>query len=183
MVEEEKVEKEGDESEEKKETAEIEKLKNRIAELTDILQHLQADFENYKKRIEIEKRQISEYANAGLIRKMLPILDSFDIAIKNTDKKGFKEGIQLIYAQFHSLLESEGLEPMRVTGCIFDPNLHEVLMQTESDKPRNTIVEDFQPGYFFRGKVLRHAKVMISRGKKEEGKKECNRSGGNENEN
>ncbi|MBI2660473.1 nucleotide exchange factor GrpE [Candidatus Woesearchaeota archaeon] len=138
-----------------------EKQKNE--ELVDILKRRQAEFENYKKRVEKEKEEFTKYAGALTIGKLLPVLDSFEIALKNTsDKEKFIEGIKMIYAQFHSMLEAEGLRPIKSVGEKFDPYRHEVLMKAESDKPDDTILEEFQKGYMLNDKVLRHSKVKIS---------------------
>src|SRR3989338_4584321 len=93
-------------------------LKNKsIEELTDTLKRLQAEFENYKKRNEKEKIEFVKYSNAGLIASLLPVLDSYELALKNTsDKDKFIEGIKMIYAQLHSMLETEGLRPIKTTG-------------------------------------------------------------------
>ena len=138
-----------------------EKQKN--DELTDTLKRLQAEFENFKKRIEKEKIEFVKYAHAGIIADMLPVLDSFELALKNTaDREKLIEGIKMIYAQFYSMLESEGLRPIKAVGEKFDPYKHEVLMKEESDKPEETILEEFQKGYMLNDKVLRHSKVKIS---------------------
>ena len=135
----------------------------RINELTDTLKRLQAEFENYKKWHAKEKTEFVKYAHADIIAQMLPVLDSFEIALKNTtDKEKFVEGIKMIYAQFHSILEAEGLRPIKAAGEKFDPYKHEVLMKEESDKPEETILEEFQKGYMLNDKVLRHSKVKIS---------------------
>ena len=82
-----------------------EKQKNE--DLTDTLKRLQAEFENYKKRVDKEKSEFMKYAHADVVESMLPVLDSFEIALKNTnDKDKFIEGIKIIYAQFHSILEA-----------------------------------------------------------------------------
>ncbi len=135
----------------------------KIEELTDTLKRLQAEFENYKKRADKEKTEFTKFAHAGLIAQMLPVLDSFQIALKSTDdKEKFIEGMKMIYAQFHSILESEGLMPIKANGEKFDPYRHEVLMKEQSDKPEDTILEEFQKGYMLNDKVLRHSKVKIS---------------------
>ena len=124
---------------------------------------MQAEFENYKKWNAKEKTEFVKYANADFIEKMLPVLDSFEIALKNTsDKEKFVEGMKMIYAQFHAMLEAEGLRPIKSTGEKFDPYKHDVLMKEESDKPEDTILEEFQKGYMLNDKVLRHSKVKIS---------------------
>lgn len=134
-----------------------------IEELTDTLKRLQAEFENYKKRADKERIEFMKYANAGVIAHLLPVIDSFDIALKSTaDREKFIEGIKMIYAQLYSVLESEGLRPIKAIGEKFDPYRHEVLMKEESGKPEETILEEFQKGYMLNDRVLRHSKVKIS---------------------
>ena len=141
----------------------LEEKQKSIEELTDTLKRLQAEFENYKKRIDKEKVEFVKYAHADIVANMLPVLDSFEIALKNTsDKEKFVEGIKIIYAQLHSMLEAEGLKPIKAVGEKFDPYKHEVLMKQESDKPEDTILEEFQKGYMLNDKVLRHSKVKVS---------------------
>ena len=139
-----------------------EKIKS-IEELTDTLKRLQAEFENYRKRIEKEKAEFAKYSHAEIIAKLLPVLDTFEIAFKNTnDKEKFVEGMKMIYGIFHSMLEEEGLKPIKAEGEKFDPYRHEVLLKEESDKPEGTILEEFQKGYMLNDKVLRFSKVKIS---------------------
>src|SRR3989338_9759712 len=159
-----------EEKENKEEPNEIDTFKKqlqeksqKIDELTDTLKRLQAEFENYKKWNAKEKIDFVKYAHADLIAKMLPVLDSFEIALKNTaDKDKFIEGIKIIYAQLHSMLEANGLKPIKAVGEKFDPYRHEVLMKEESDKPEETVLEEFQKGYMLNDKVLRHSKVKVS---------------------
>ena len=137
----------------------------KITELTDTLQRLQAEFENYKKRVEKEKEQFSKYSNHKLIAGLLPLLDSFELAIKNSngaDPEKFRKGVEMIYAQFFSMLESEGLRPIKARGEKFDPYRHEALMQAESDDEHvNIVLEEFHRGYMLRDAVLRTSKVKI----------------------
>ena len=141
----------------------LEEKSQKIDELTDTLKRLQAEFENYKKWNAKEKAEFAKYAHADVIAQMLPVLDSFEIALKNTnDKDKFIEGMKIVYAQFRSMLEAEGLRPIKATGEKFDPYRHEVLMKEESDKPEETILEEFQKGYMLNDKVLRHSKVKVS---------------------
>jgi len=142
---------------------ELEQKNKQIEELTDTLKRLQAEFENYKKWSTKEKSEFLKYAHADLISHLLPVLDSFEIALKNTsDKEKFVEGIKIIYAQLYSALEAEGLKPIKAAGEKFDPYKHEVLIKEESDKPEETILEEFQKGYMLNDKVIRHSKVKIS---------------------
>ena len=139
-----------------------EKQKNE--ELTESLQRLQAEFENYRKRIEKEKEEFVKYAKADLIEKLLPILDSFESAFKNTkDKDKFIKGTELIFAQLCSLLQSEGLRQIKAVGEKLDPYRHEVLLKQESEKEDDIILEELQKGYMLNDKVLRHSKVKVSK--------------------
>ncbi|MEK6942606.1 MAG: nucleotide exchange factor GrpE [Nanoarchaeota archaeon] len=135
----------------------------KIEELTDTLKRLQAEFENYRKRIDKERTEFAKYANASFVEKMLPVLDSFELALKNTeDKEKFLAGVKILFAQFYSALQSQGLKPIKTKDEKFDPFRHEVLMKEASDKPDETILEEFQKGYMLNEKVLRHSKVKIS---------------------
>ena len=141
----------------------IDDKNQKIEELTDTLKRLQAEFENFKKRNEKEKAEFAKYACADIIASILPVLDSFEIALKNTgDKDKFIEGMKIVYAQLHSILEAEGLRPIKAVNEKFDPYKHEVLMKEQSDKPDDTILEEFQKGYMLNDRVLRHSKVKIS---------------------
>ena len=154
-------------SKHEKEKKELENLNNKIKELTDSLQRLQAEFENYKKRIEKEKQDFIRYASQDLIINLLPIVDSFEIALKNhKDKNKFLEGMKLIFSQFYSLLEKGGLKQINPLDEKFDPNKHEVLMCNKSNKPDNTITEVLQKGYIVNDKLIRHAKVKIAKNKR-----------------
>ena len=142
---------------------ELEQKTKSIEELTDTLKRLQAEFENYRKRIEKEKAEFVKYSNADIIADILPVLDSFEMALKHTNEpQKFINGMKLIYAQLHSALEAEGLKPIKADGEKFDPYRHEVLMKEDSEKPEGTILEEFQKGYMLNDKVLRFSKVKIS---------------------
>lgn len=137
---------------------------------TETLQRLQAEFENYEKRIDKEKEDFVKYAKHEMIAKILPILDSFELALKNCkiDKDALK-GFELIFSQLYSTLEAEGLRPIEAFGKKFDPYKHEVLMQEISDKEEGLVLEELQKGYMLNDKVLRHSKVKVA--KKREKKK------------
>ncbi len=147
----------------KQTTPKIDPKDKKIAELTDSLQRLQAEFENYKKFVERSSHDLRKYAAADLIEQLLPILDSFELALKQTkDKEKLCKGIELIYSQFHSLLEKQGLKKIDAKGKL-DPHLHEVLLKEESDKEEDTIIEELQKGYMLGDKVIRHTKVKVSK--------------------
>src|SRR3989344_2077317 len=129
------------------------------------LQILQAEFENYKKRIEKEHQELAKFSNVHLIKKLLPLLDDFDQALNTStaNVEDLKKGLQLLHLKFKKILEEEGLREMKTTNEKFDPHKHEVLLQEVSDKEPETIVEELQKGYFIHDKILRHAKVKIAK--------------------
>lgn len=136
----------------------------KIAELTDLLQRLQAEMENLKKRCEKENSEFKKYSNAEIIGKLLPILDSFELALKNSfNKEEFVKGVELIYSQIYDMLEKEGLQHIKARGVRFDPYKHEVLLteKTEKDEEDELIVEELQKGYMLKDTVLRYSKVKI----------------------
>ncbi len=140
----------------------------KIEELTDTLQRLQAEFENYKKYVEKRNSDFVKYAKAELIGKLLPLLDSFEMALRNvSDKAEFIKGVELIYSQLYSLLEKEGLKKIDANGK-FDPHFHEVLLKEESDKEEDMIIEELQKGYMLNDKIIRHSKVKVSKCKSKE---------------
>jgi molecular chaperone GrpE len=170
------TEKEITEKEEVSETLNIEELKQQYAEQTkrsdeyyQRLIRMQADFENYRRRVGKEKEELLKFAAEDLIVKLLPVLDNFERALaapkednQNTSK--FKEGIEMIYRQFIDILIKEGLSIIPAIGQQFDPVNHEVILQEETkEQPDNTIIEELRRGYCFKGKVIRPAWVKVAR--------------------
>ena len=138
----------------------------REKELEERLIRLQAEFENYKKRAARESEMIRERASAQAMLKLLPVVDDFDMAIAHIDKsphKEFKRGIELIYSKMLDTLKREGVEEMKCLGTSFDPYKHDALRAGAGDEGR--IIEVIQKGYTLKGNVLRHAKVVVGKGK------------------
>jgi len=123
------------------------------------LQRLQAEFDNYRKRIDKEKQEIYDNTNEKLIIRLLDILDSFELALKHNSDKG----VEMIYSQLYSLLESKGLKIIKAEGN-FNPEIHEALIQEKGDED-GMILEELQKGYFLNDKVIRASKVKISKAK------------------
>lgn len=141
---------------------------SRIEELTDALKRLQAEFENFKKWTAKESGERMRFANAQLIAKFLPVLDTFDASLKNMPQdmdnplNPFAKGLQLVHAQLLAILKQEGLFPIECLGKPFDPHYHEVVLKEPSDGKDGAILEEFQKGYLLHDRVLRHSKVKIS---------------------
>lgn len=142
-------------------------LEERINELKDQLLRKAAEFENYRKRSEAERLEFLSYANEKLMMELLPVMDDFQRAFesydKNKDEKAFYKGAKLIYGKLINILTKQGLKEIKSTGEKFDVELHEALMQKpcENTEP-GTILETIEKGYYFKDKVLRHAKVIVS---------------------
>lgn len=152
------------------ESAELEKqleaLRTEKGEIYERLLRKQADFENFRKRIEKEKREFMAYSLQEFVLELLPILDNFERALAHPEDQGgadYRKGVELIYRQFRDLMEKRGLRAIETTGRPFDPNFHEAILREErNDLPENTILAELQKGYFFRDKLLRPAMVKVS---------------------
>jgi len=148
--------------------AERDKLAAEKAELEDTLKRRQADFENFRRRTERERAEMFEYATMEALRAMLPVLDGFDRALKAAPVeegpvKDYAEGIRLICQNFMESLTKLGLETVESTGQIFDPNQHHAVQKEQRDDLEDqTIMEEYQRGYKFKGKLLREAMVKVS---------------------
>ena len=130
---------------------------------------LAAEFDNYKKRTMREMQSMIQSANDGLIRDLLPIVDGVDRALahsdEDSDSDGFREGIRMVMEELPKSLKSRGLEEIDALGKPFDPNDHEALMQAASDEyDAGLVAEVVEKGYRLGTKVLRHAKVVVSKG-------------------
>ncbi|MDD6479373.1 MAG: nucleotide exchange factor GrpE [Oscillospiraceae bacterium] len=147
----------------KKET-ELDLIKKELAEKNDLLIRTAAEFDNYKKRTEREKASVAEYAKAGIIKKLLPILDNIDRATAS-DKESteYIKGIELIVKQFVGLAGDLGIEEVAKVGDTFDPNFHEAVMHIEDENyGENVIVQVLQKGYKIGDTVIRAAMVQVA---------------------
>jgi molecular chaperone GrpE len=146
--------------------ADIDLLQRERDELLGTSQRLQADFENYRKRVLREQTALVERATEGLIEQLLPVLDSFELALANldsdTDVESMRKGVELVYAELLGVLERSGLEPIAALGEPFDPNVHEAVMQDDgAGEPRVGGV--LRTGWKLKGRVLRPAMVKVTR--------------------
>ena len=127
---------------------------------------LQAEFENYRRRMRKEIEEIKATANAGLLEVLIPVVDNFERALKNpvTSLDGFVDGIRMINGQFANLMREAGLEKISPQGEPFDPKMHEaVAVDASGETPDNHVAEVFQDGYVLKGKLIRPAMVKVSR--------------------
>ena len=139
-------------------------------EVIELLKRTQANFENYKKQTEKRIQEMREYAAQEGILQLLPIIANLELALKNANGNhdDFKKGIELIHAQCLQILEDNHVKPMNTTNAQFNPHYHEALMKVESDLPENMIIEEFQRGFTLHDRVIQHAKVKVSAGRKKE---------------
>jgi len=140
--------------------------KDQAQEYLELLQRLQAEFSNYKKRIERDKRELSTKIKGKLIQDLLPVLDDFErmLSSPSQDDGKLSEGARLIYEKLLGILKKEGLEPFSAQGKDFDPSLHEAVSVTESPPELDgKVIEEWQRGYLFKGELLRPARVKVGR--------------------
>jgi molecular chaperone GrpE len=146
--------------------AEILKLKAERDSLVDRLARLQAEFENARRRATREQQDFREFAAADTIRTLLPVLDSFYLALKAapSDKSEFRGGVELIQKQFEDALSKLGLKPIAAVGEAFNPHLHEAIeMVDTTDVADQTVLDEFQRGYKLKERLLRPAMVKVAR--------------------
>ncbi len=126
-----------------------------------------ADLENYKKRAEKEKADIKNFANETLIAEVLSVMDNFERALAHANEENadsLKQGVKLTVDQIYSSLKKYGLEEIKSTGERFDPVIHHAISHEESeDKEPGTVIQEFQKGYFLRGRLLRPAMVSVAK--------------------
>ncbi|MEM7826850.1 MAG: nucleotide exchange factor GrpE [Candidatus Aenigmatarchaeota archaeon] len=140
--------------------------KTRLAEESlNQIKYLQADFDNYRKSLEKEKEKIREFANESLIKELLIILDDFESALHFVENEKSKEGLNMLYRKFFKILEDHGLKKIEALGKKFDPYYHEAILKERSDKDDGIILEEIQPGYMLKSKVIRHSKVKVAENK------------------
>jgi len=148
------------------------KKDSKVKELTETLQRVQADFENYKKQVEKRCKDVEKMACKKVIAELLPVLDSFELTLKNkSESQEFTDGVELVYSQFLSVLKKEGLKSIEALGEKFDPYQHEALLKETSKEPEDQVIDEMQKGYTLNEEVIRFSKVKLSKGEKKEEKK------------
>jgi len=146
---------------------EIEALKRERDDLYDRLLRKQAEFENYKKRTDREKSDFMQFASADLMKELLNVLDSFELALKNaatqTGGQTMLRGFELIYKQNQDTLARFGLKPIEAKGKTFDPHFHQAVSTQATDQAEeNTVLEEMRKGYLLNGRLLRPAMVSVA---------------------
>jgi len=140
-------------------------LRQQKTDLQERLLRLQAEFDNFRKRTDRERMEFAEYAGEVTVRALLPTLDDFERALKAAGgvENELTRGIQLIYSRLLESLKKQGLEPIAAEGAQFDPHQHEAIGKLESvDYPDNSIVQEYQRGYRYKGRLLRPSMVQVA---------------------
>jgi molecular chaperone GrpE len=163
-----------DEAEVSEEEKHLERMREENSKLVDQLLRLQAEFDNYRKRITRERQEMFKYKHEDFFRDFLPILDHFKRAFsmkaleaQDEESRTFYEGFRMIYENMLMILEKYDVRMMETVGKAFDPNYHDALAREESDEyPDNTIIAELTPGYTYKDRVLIHPKVKVAINKK-----------------
>ena len=139
----------------------------KLTEAVERYQRLFAEFDNFRKRSEKEKAARYDMGARDIIEKVLPVLDSFELALKNVpedeQKSPFAEGMDKIHKQFLKMLEDAGVTPIEAVGKEFDPAFHNAVMHVEDeDAGENIVVEEFQKGYLYKDHVVRYSMVKVA---------------------
>ena len=143
------------------------KKDEKIEELTDRLTRQMAEFDNFRKRTEKEKSQMYEVGAKDIIEKILPVVDNFerglDAVPEEKKEDPFIQGMEKVYKQFLTVLESMDVKPIEAVGNPFDPNFHNAVMHVEDEEAgENIVVEEFLKGYMYKGSVVRHSMVKVA---------------------
>ena len=147
---------------------EIEKLRAERDALIDRLARMQADFDNARKRAAKEQADFRDYALADTVKTLIPVLDSFDRALKTSPEKSeFHSGVELIHKQLQDALAKIGVQPIFADGQQFDPRYHEAIEMVDTEEARdNDVLEELQRGYKLKDRLLRPAMVRVARNSK-----------------
>jgi molecular chaperone GrpE len=133
----------------------------------DHLRRLQAEFDNYRKRVAKEQTELMELGAMPVARRLLEVIDDFELALMSAgdapEFERFLKGVELVYAKLLDAVKSEGLERIPAEGSPFDPELHEALLQTGEGDGEPVVAEVLRPGYMLKGRVLRPAGVRVER--------------------
>ncbi|HDX9626568.1 TPA: nucleotide exchange factor GrpE [Bacillus cereus] len=145
----------------------VDELQAKLTETEGRTLRLQADFENYKRRVQMDKQAAEKYRAQGLVSDILPALDNFERAmqVEATDEqtKSLLQGMEMVHRQLLEALTKEGVEVIESVGKQFDPNEHQAIMQVEdSEFESNAVVEEFQKGYKLKDRVIRPSMVKVN---------------------
>jgi molecular chaperone GrpE len=149
------------------ESPELDELRRERDTLQDRLLRTAADFDNYRKRVERDRRDVSDLAVVDAMRDILPIIDNLERALQapaTSDGDGLRKGVELIHKQMLDLLRKRGVKPLETQGSDFDPNLHQAVVHEPSEVHREgEVMEELQRGYVLGDRLLRPAMVKVAK--------------------
>jgi molecular chaperone GrpE len=148
------------------ENTEVGELERERDEFKDKFLRKSAEFDNYRKRIERERREHADKAVVNLLQELLLVVDDFDRALTVSGDEGgaYRKGVELIHAKLHDLLRRQGVTPMEVVGADFDPNVHMAVVHEESPEHREgEVIGELQKGYMLHDRLLRPAMVKVAK--------------------
>jgi molecular chaperone GrpE len=144
----------------------LEKEKAKSEDYLRRLQYLQADFENYRKRVEKEMSDNRQFGNQRLLSDLILVNDELELALREAEESkenpAIMEGVGMVHKRLQSILSKEGVEKIHSLGSKFNPDLHDAALRVVSDKEEGTIVEEIRQGYTLKGKVLRPSIVKVA---------------------
>jgi len=144
----------------------LEELRREKDALQDRLLRTAAEFDNYRKRVERERRDLADYMKADILAEILPIVDNFERALQapSSDIDSLRKGVELIHKQMHDFLRKRGVTPIEALGADFDPNFHQaVIHETSPSHREGEVIEELQRGYMLGDKLLRPAMVKVAK--------------------
>jgi molecular chaperone GrpE len=144
----------------------VEELRREKDSLQDRLLRTAAEFDNYRKRVERERRDLADYMKADVLAEILPIVDNFERALQapSSDADSVRKGVELIYKQMVDFLRKRGVTPIEALGADFDPNFHQAVIHETSPAHREgEVIEELQRGYMLGDKLLRPAMVKVAK--------------------
>jgi len=144
----------------------LEELRREKDSLQDRLLRTAAEFDNYRKRVERERRDLADYMKADILAEILPIVDNFERALQapSSDIDSLRKGVELIHKQMHDFLRKRGVTPIEALGADFDPNFHQaVIHETSPFQREGEVIEELQRGYMLGDKLLRPAMVKVAK--------------------
>jgi molecular chaperone GrpE len=148
------------------ESPSIEDLQRDLAGVQDRLLRTAAEFDNYRKRIDRERRDLSEFAASDVLAELLPIIDNLERALitPGAEDDPFRKGVELIHKQMLDLLRKRGVRPIEATGTMFDPKYHNAVIHEESSEhPDGEVIQELQRGYMLGERLLRPAMVKVAK--------------------
>ncbi len=165
----------------RKDMAELERLldaeRKRNEEYLTSLRYLQADFENYRKRVDKEIRELRDYSTVGLVSRLIPVLDNLELAVASAasaEDEGLLEGVKMVQKSLVSALEAEGLREVAAVGAPFNPSIHEAVDKVQGKHVgEDLVIEELRKGYTFKGRILRPSAVKVEMAAKRESKPEA----------